>query len=91
MSEIIIEKATKTIRLYTYKYIWKQKDDKLCIKVLTGVQDEHAKFQTVIKNDSNIVSCMREYLGEMNLAYMNFTEPVKFEEKPKEDKQDETV
>ena len=91
MDKITIEKSTETIRLYTYKYIWKQKDNKLCVKVLTGVQEEHAKFQTAIQNDNNIVSCMREYLGEMNLSYMNFTEPVKLEDKPKEEKQDEKV
>ena len=70
-----------TVIVYTYRYIWKTKDGNLCVKFLTDVQEAHAKFQQAIKDDVNIVSCMREYVNEINFAYLGFTEEVKKEEK----------
>ena len=71
----------QTIILYTYRYIWKTKDGKLCIKFLTEPQEGHMKFQTSINEDVNIVSCVREYVNEINFEYLGFTEPVKNEVK----------
>ena len=78
-----------TVVVYTYRYIWKDKNGKLCVKFLTEVQEAHAKFQEAIKNDVNIVSCMREYVSEINFAYLGFTEEVKKEKK--EGDEDEKV
>lgn len=91
MSKVSIEKTTETIKLYTYKYIWQTQDDKLCVKFITDVQEGHQKFQTQIRDDANIKSCMREYINEVNLAYINFTEPVKQENKEKEGDKNEKV
>lgn len=76
---VSIEKTTETIRVYCYKYIWKTKQNNLCVKYLTETQDGHAIFQKHLRENDEIVSAMREYVHEINFAYMNFTEPVKEE------------
>lgn len=75
------DNVKQTIILYTYRYIWKDKAGKLCIKFLTEAQEGHAKFQKAICDDENIVSCIREYVNEINFEYLGFTEPVKNEQK----------
>lgn len=76
-----IESFEQVIILYTYRYIWKDKNGKLCVKYLTEPQEGHRTFQERIKQDSSIVSCVREYIHEVNFRYLGFTEPVKNEEK----------
>lgn len=66
-----------TVILYTYRYFWKQKDGKLCVKFITGPQEEHAQFQNRLRDNNNIESAMREYVSQVNLAYLGFTEEVK--------------
>lgn len=73
--------SEEVIILYTYRYIWKTKAGKLCVKYLTDIQEGHKTFQTNILNDENIISCAREYIHEVNFTYLGFTEPVKSEEK----------
>lgn len=70
-----------TIIVYTYKYVWEKKDGNLCVKYMTETQENHAKFQQIIRDDKDIVACYREYIGEVNFAYLNFTESVKEKEK----------
>lgn len=72
-----------TITVYNYRYIWKDKSGKLCVKYVTDTIEGHAKFQEVLRNDTNVVSALREYQHEVNFAYIGFTEPVK-EENQKE-------
>lgn len=76
-----IEKTTETPKVYAYKYLWKTKDDKLCVKYVTDTQEGHAMFQKHLRDSDDVVSAMREYLHEINFAYLNFTEPVKEEKK----------
>lgn len=76
-----ILQSEQVIILYTYRYIWKTKAGKLCVKYLTDVQEAHKDFQTAILNDDNILSCAREYINEINFNYLGFTEPVKEEKK----------
>lgn len=83
-TQVINEK--QTIILYTYRYIWKDTNDKLCVKYLTEPQEGHAKFQKAILENASIKSCIREYVNEINFEYLGFTEPVK-EEKKEEDKE----
>lgn len=78
-----------TIVVYTYRYIWKTKDGKLCVKFVTDVNEAHAVFQKNVREDDNIVSCMREYVSEVNFAFLGFTEEVKKEKK--EIEEDEKV
>lgn len=70
-----------TVIVYTYRYLWKDKSGKLRAKYLTDTNENHAKFQKAILDDSDIVSCMREYIGEINYAFIGFSEEVKKENK----------
>lgn len=79
----------ETIILYTYRYIFKTKDNKVCIKYLTDVQEAHKTLQTQIRDNPNIVSCVREYVNEINFEYVGYTESVKEEKKEKGDENDE--
>lgn len=79
-----IEKSTQVPKLYCYKYIWKNKAGNLCVKYLVDTQEGHATFQKSVKESEEVVSCMREYQHEINFAYLNFTEPVKEEERKNE-------
>ena len=72
-----INSYEQVIILYTYRYIWKEENGKLCVKYLTETQEGHKKFQDKILNDSKVVSCVREYIHEVNFRYLGFTEPVK--------------
>lgn len=85
MNGLIQDKST--IIVYAYRYIWKTKDGKLNVKFLTECQEVHALFQKTLREDENVVSCVREYLHEINFEYFGFTEPVKIENK--EDKTNE--
>lgn len=80
-----------TVIVYTYRYMWKTKDGKLCVKFLTDVNENHVQFQQAIKDDENVVSCFREYVSEVNFAYIGFTESVKEELKEKEIEKNEKV
>lgn len=73
--------------VYTYRYIWKDKDNKLFVRYVTDSMDGHKRFIENVTDDINVVSCMREYVSEVNLAYIGFTEKVK--EEIKEDKDNE--
>lgn len=74
-----------TIILYCYRYIYKTKDGRLVVKFMTEPQEAHARFQESIRDNPDIVSCIREYVHEINFEYLGFTEPVKNEEKEKEE------
>ena len=74
-----------TIVLYTYRYIWKDTAGKLNVKYLTEPHEGHARFQSAILDDEKIVSCVREYVSEINFEYLGFTEPVKIEKKENEE------
>ena len=79
--------SRETIVLYTYRYIYKTKAGELVVRFLTEPQDNHARYQQSLLDDDNIVSCIREYVNEINFAYLGFTEPVK--EEAKEEKENE--
>lgn len=74
--------------VYTYRYIWKTTEGRLCVKFITDCQEAHAKFQENIIADSDIVSCIREYVSEVNFAYIGFTEAVKEEKKEETNEKD---
>lgn len=82
--------AKETIIVYTYRYIFKDKKGQLHVKFLTEPQEAHARFQQAIRDNEDIVSCIREYVSEVNFEYFGYTEPVKTEEKEKEKEENET-
>lgn len=74
------------ITVYTYKYVWQKLDGQLCVKYMTDMEENHLKFQEIIKDDKDIIACYREYISEVDFAKLNFTESVKEkEEKEKGD------
>lgn len=75
------EKIQDTVIVYNYRYIWKTKDGNLNVKYVTNTLEGHGDFIKAIRNDSNIVSALREYQHEINFAFIGFTEPVKEEKK----------
>lgn len=85
--------TSNTVIVYTYRYIWKEKGSQnLCVKFLTGTQEEHSIFQKNILENEKIASCLREYVNEVNFAYLGFTEEVKKEKKNDlEVKEDEEI
>lgn len=91
MEKNIVENVRASIIVYTYKYVWQDKDGKLCVKYLTDVLEAHARFMTTIKNDSSIKAAYREYINEVNFEYLNFTETFKVDEAKKDGEENETV
>lgn len=71
-----------TVVVTTYRYLWKEKgNEKICVKYITGQDSEHKAFMESIKANDSIDSCMREYINEVNFAYLGYTEEVKKQEK----------
>lgn len=72
----------KTVpKLYTYRYIFKTKNDpdKLGVKYVTETNEGHEKFIDSILADENIISCLREYLNEIDCSFIGFTDTFKKE------------
>lgn len=74
--------------LYTYRYFWKDNQDKLFVRFLTESLEGHEQFIETMYNNSDVKSCMREYVSQVNIAYLGFTETVKQE--IKEENKNET-
>lgn len=70
-----------TIVAYNYRYMWKSKDGSLCCRYLCGTEEEHVTFMRSLLENEDVVSAMREYQGEVNYAFIGFTESVKVEKK----------
>lgn len=72
-----MEQSEKVV-LVTRRYLWKQKDDdKICVKVLTGVAQEHNNFTFSLLKDENIERATSEYLGEYDLLQFGLIVPIK--------------
>lgn len=80
----------KQTKIYTYRYFWRDKDNKLRCRYLSGTLEEQEAFQANLRADPFIVSAMREYIHEVDYAFIGFTEAVK-EENIKEEKFNETL
>lgn len=74
-----ITKTSETVVVYTYRYFFKQKNGQLCVKFITDVLDGHERFIKALQADDNIVSAAREYVSEVNFAYLGFSETFKKE------------
>lgn len=77
--ETVTQKST--IVLYAYRYIYKDKQGRINVKILTEPQEVHAKFQQSLLDNEDVVSCVREYMHEINFEYFGYTESVKEEKK----------
>lgn len=77
-------KKQENMTVYTYRYIWKLKDEKegkFNVKYLTGVTEEHKQFMGRIQQDESVVSCARIYVSEVNVSLTEQHEIVKKEKK----------
>lgn len=73
--------SKNTVIVYTYKYMWQTKDGQLCVKYLTEPLQGHDEFMKRIKDDVMIKSAFREYVSQIDFAYLGFTETFKTEKK----------
>lgn len=83
MKEIVRE-SKNTVIVFTYKYMWQTKDGQICVKYLTEPLQGHDEFMKRIKEDKMIKSAFREYVSQIDFAYLGFTETFKTEEKKDE-------
>ena len=70
--------------VYTYRYILKKIDSvdgNLFVFLRTGSMADHAAYSKVIQEDSEIVSCIREYVCTYDLGLTAEIDHVKVEEK----------
>lgn len=89
MKKEIIQESKDTVIVFTYKYVWQTKDGKLCVKYLTEPLQGHDEFMKRIKEDSMIKAAYREYVSQVDFAYLGVTET--FKTKKKEENKDEKV
>lgn len=77
------EKNVRDAVLYIYRYIFKTKDnpDRLGVKYLTDTLEGHQKMIENVLADAAILSCLREYIGEIDCSFIGFTDTFKKEEK----------
>lgn len=73
-----------TFILKEYKYIWKTKKGGLCVKYITDTDGAHEEFMKALRESEDVVSAVREYVSEINMAYFGYTKEVKKEEKESE-------
>lgn len=81
----MIKEKNETVVVYTFRYMWKDKENKLCVKFITDIEEAHIKFMEALKADENVVSALREYVSEVNFARLGFIDEVKKEEKGEEE------
>lgn len=80
----MIKDKNETVVVYTFRYMWKDKQDKLCVKFITDIEEAHIRFMEALKADENVVSALREYVSEVNFARLGLINEVKKEEKKEE-------
>ena len=78
-----INENKNTVIVYNYRYMWKQKDGKLCVRYICDIPAVHEQFIKQLRENDNVVSSFREYVNEVNFEYIGFTEAVKEEKKEK--------
>lgn len=80
------ENESKDKKILVYRYMWLfEGNDNMCIKVLSGVTEEHEQFINALKNDSKVTKAVRVYLHEYDVNLIEFYESIK------EVKEDEEV
>ena len=80
-----------TVIVYTYRYFWKEKSGKICVKFLTEPIEGHNHFIGMLKDNANVVAASREYVSEVNFAYLGFNESLKKENNEEDGEKDEEI
>lgn len=64
--------------IYVYRYLWTEKDNEnVCIKVVSGVKEEHDRFVKSILSTDKVLKCSRVYMGQYNIDLLEKYENVK--------------
>lgn len=74
--------------VYTYRYILKKKDSvdgTLYVFLRTGSVEDHKAYSKVLQEDSDVLSCIREYVCTYDLGLTAEIDHVKVEEKKEGD------
>lgn len=73
-----MEESNKTVSLVARRYIWKEKDnDKLCVKIVTGVAEEHLQMKKSLFESEFVEAATSEYVCEYDLAQYGVIESIK--------------
>lgn len=70
------------MKLYTYRYLFKTnetEEGKIGVKIVTDTLEGLQALEKVIVSDENILSCLKEYVNEVDLSFVGCTETVKKE------------
>lgn len=70
------ESNDKTILVYRYMWLF-EGNENMCIKVLSGVTEEHAQFMNALKGDKSVKKAVRVYLHEYDVNLIEFYESIK--------------
>lgn len=64
--------------IYVYRYIWTVKDNpNMCIKVISGLFEEHKAFEDALKKAPEVEKASRVYLHEYDVSLIELYETVK--------------
>lgn len=74
----------KTLIAYTYRYFM-ETDQGISVKYLTGATSEHDAFIEKIKVDEGVKSSYREYVSQIDISLLMYTEEIKKEVKENEE------
>lgn len=64
--------------IYVYRYLWTEKDnDNVCIKVVSGVKEEHDRFIKSVLSADKVLKCSRVYMAQYNIDLLEKYENIK--------------
>lgn len=76
------------MKLYTYRYLFKTnetEEGKIGVKIVTDTLEGLQVLEKAIISDENILSCLKEYVNEVDLSFVGCTETIKSEIKKEGD------
>lgn len=71
-----IDSNDRTILVYRYMWLFEGSEN-MCIKVLSGVAEEHKQFIEALKNNNRVIKAVRTYLHEYDVNLIEFYESIK--------------
>lgn len=69
------ESNDRTILVYRYMWLF-EGNENMCIKVLSGVTEEHKQFIEALKNNKRVIKAARTYLHEYDVNLIEFYESI---------------
>lgn len=69
------------LKVVCYRYIWQEVDaadkNNLAVRFVTGTEEEHEAFMSMLKGNEKVLSAVREYQYEIDTTYLCKVESVK--------------